>query len=73
MGSVTAAKLLALGFHQVKSAILAGVGDYILEGAAMELPKNWPIPDHLPKPLTMRAHAEEGATCWIATRSFATT
>jgi len=61
MGSVTAAKLLALGLHQVKSAILAGVGDYILEGAAMELPKNWPIPDHLPKPLTMRAHAEEGA------------
>ena len=27
----------------------------------MELPKSWPIPDHLPKPLTMRAHAEEGA------------
>jgi pimeloyl-ACP methyl ester carboxylesterase len=61
MGPVTAAKLLALGLHQVKSAVLAGVGDYILEGAAMELPENWPLPDHLPKPLTMRAHAEEGA------------
>jgi pimeloyl-ACP methyl ester carboxylesterase len=61
MGSVTTAKLLALGISQVKSAILAGVGDYILEGEAMELPKNWPIPNHLPKPLTMRAHAEEGA------------
>ena len=61
MGSVTAAKVLTLGIPQVKSTILAGVGDYILEGEAMELPKSWPIPDHLPKPLTMRAHAEEGA------------
>jgi pimeloyl-ACP methyl ester carboxylesterase len=61
MGAVTAAKLLALGLPQVKSAILAGVGDYILEGAVMELPENWPIPDYLPKPLTMRVHAEEGA------------
>src|SRR5919199_5683947 len=61
MGAVTAAKLLALGLHQLKSAILAGVADYILEGVEMELPKNWPIPDHLPKPLTRRAHAEEGA------------
>lgn len=61
MGAVTAAKLLALGPHQVKSAILAGVGDYILEGSAMELPENWPIPQHLPKPLTMTMHAEEGA------------
>jgi pimeloyl-ACP methyl ester carboxylesterase len=61
MGAVTATKLLALGLPQVKSAILAGVADYILEGVAMELPENWPIPEHLPKPLTMRAHAEEGA------------
>jgi pimeloyl-ACP methyl ester carboxylesterase len=61
MGSVTAAKLLALDVPQVRSAVLAGVGDYILEGSAMELPENWPIPDHLPKPLTMKAHAEEGA------------
>ena len=61
MGSVTAAKLLALGVRQIRSVVLAGVGDYILEGAAMELPENWPIPDHLPKPLTMKAHAEEGA------------
>lgn len=61
MGSVTAAKLLVLGVRQIRSVVLAGVGDYILEGAAMELPENWPIPDHLPKPLTMKAHAEEGA------------
>jgi pimeloyl-ACP methyl ester carboxylesterase len=61
MGSVTTAKLLALGVTQLRSAVLAGVGDYILEGEAMELPENWPIPEHLPKPLTMKAHAEEGA------------
>jgi pimeloyl-ACP methyl ester carboxylesterase len=61
MGSVTATKLLALGISQVKSAILVGVADYILEGEAMQLPKNWPLPDHLPKPLTMRAYSEEGA------------
>jgi hypothetical protein len=54
MGAVAAGKLLALGLSQVKSAILAGVGDYILEGAVMELPENWPVPNHLPKPLTMR-------------------
>jgi pimeloyl-ACP methyl ester carboxylesterase len=61
LGSVTAAKLLALSVQQIKSAILAGVADYILDGEVMELPKNWPIPDHLPRPLTMKAHAEEGA------------
>jgi pimeloyl-ACP methyl ester carboxylesterase len=61
MGSVTATKLLALGIPQVKSAILVGVGDYILEGESIVLPKNWPMPAHLPNPLTMRAHAEEGA------------
>lgn len=61
MGAVNTAKLLVLGVPQVKSAVLSGVGDYILEGVAMELPENWPIPEHLSEPLTMRAHAEEGA------------
>jgi pimeloyl-ACP methyl ester carboxylesterase len=36
MGAVTAVKLLALGVYQVKSAVLAGVADYILEGVTME-------------------------------------
>jgi pimeloyl-ACP methyl ester carboxylesterase len=63
MGSLTAAKLLALGpaTAPVKSAILAGVGDYILEGEVMDLPKQWPLPEQLPRPLTLRVHAEEGA------------
>ena len=26
----------------------------------MDLPENWPIPEHLPEPLTMNAHAEKG-------------
>jgi hypothetical protein len=37
------------------------VGDYILEGEVMDLPEHWPLPDHLPRPLTLRMHAEEGA------------
>jgi pimeloyl-ACP methyl ester carboxylesterase len=45
MGCGTAARLLALHPPQVKSAILAGVGDYVLEDNVMEFPKNWPIPD----------------------------
>jgi pimeloyl-ACP methyl ester carboxylesterase len=48
MGALTAAKLLALGDRRVRSAVLAGVGDYILEGEAMDLPENWPMPEHLP-------------------------
>jgi pimeloyl-ACP methyl ester carboxylesterase len=61
MGAVVTAKLLAVGVPQLRSAVLAGVGDYVLEGEAMKLPEEWPIPEHLPKPLTMKAHAEEGA------------
>ena len=60
MGSLTAAKLLALGPAAVRSAVLAGVGDDILEGEVMDLPQQWPLPEHLPRPLTLRAHAEEG-------------
>jgi pimeloyl-ACP methyl ester carboxylesterase len=61
MGALTAAKLLALGAPQVKSAVLAGISHYILEGTILEFPKSFPIPDHLPKPLTNRIWAEEGA------------
>jgi pimeloyl-ACP methyl ester carboxylesterase len=56
MGAVTAAKLLALGAPRVKSAILAGVAQYILEGEVMELPENFPMGD-VPR-LTLRAHSE---------------
>jgi pimeloyl-ACP methyl ester carboxylesterase len=61
MGALVAAKLLALGPVSVKSAILAGIGDYILEGEVMDLPEQWPLPDHLPRPITLPVHAREGA------------
>jgi len=61
MGSGAAARLLALRPPQVKSAILAGVGDYALEDGVLEFPKNWPVPDYVPRPLTGRVWAEEGA------------
>jgi pimeloyl-ACP methyl ester carboxylesterase len=58
MGSVTAAKLLALGAPRDGSAVLAGVAQYILEGEVVDLPKKYPVPDGLTRPFTMRAHAE---------------
>ncbi len=61
MGSITAAKLLALGVPEVRSAILAGIGDYLLEGVELELPENWPVPKFLPKPFTLQASAAERA------------
>lgn len=61
MGSGTAARLLMLQPPQVKSAILAGIGDYVIEDTAMEFPKNWPIPDSVPRPITVQVWAEEGA------------
>jgi pimeloyl-ACP methyl ester carboxylesterase len=61
MGSLTAAQLLALGATPVKSAILSGVAQYILEGGALDLPENFPMAGHLPRPLTLRALAEERA------------
>ncbi|HYL37800.1 MAG TPA: alpha/beta hydrolase [Bryobacteraceae bacterium] len=61
MGSGTTAQVLALHPPQVKSAILAGVGDYALEDGVLEFPKNWPVPDSVPRPLTRRVWAEEGA------------
>jgi pimeloyl-ACP methyl ester carboxylesterase len=61
MGAGTAARVVILGPPQVKSAILAGIGDYAMEGTVLEFPKNWPVPEHLPKPLTHKIWAEEGA------------
>jgi pimeloyl-ACP methyl ester carboxylesterase len=61
MGAGTAARVAILGPPQVKSAILAGIGDYVIEGTVLEFPKNWPVPEHLPKPLTHKIWAEEGA------------
>jgi len=60
--------VLALGVPPIRSAILSGVGDYIMEGEVMDLPENWPIPEHLPKPLTMKVHAEEGASDFFGER-----
>lgn len=61
MGAGTAARLLMLNPPQVKSAILAGVGDYAIEETAMEFPKSWPVPDYVPRPITTRVWAEECA------------
>jgi pimeloyl-ACP methyl ester carboxylesterase len=61
MGAGMAARVAILEPPQVKSAILAGIGDYAIEGTVLEFPKNWPVPEHLPKPLTHKIWAEEGA------------
>jgi pimeloyl-ACP methyl ester carboxylesterase len=61
MGAGTAARLLLLRPPQVKSAILAGFGDYAIEDTVMEFPKNWPVPDSVPRPITARVWLEEGA------------
>ena len=61
MGAGTAARLLTLRAPQVKSAILAGVGDYVIEDTPMEFPASWPVPDSVPRPITVRVWAEEGA------------
>jgi len=61
MGAGTAAKLLLLRPVQVKSAILAGIGDYLIEETIMEFPKSWPVPNSVPRPITARVWAEEGA------------
>ncbi|HTL56676.1 MAG TPA: alpha/beta hydrolase [Candidatus Limnocylindrales bacterium] len=61
MGTGTAAGLLMLAPSEVKSAILAGVGDYVMQDTVLEFPKNWPVPDWVPRPLTHRIWAEEGA------------
>jgi pimeloyl-ACP methyl ester carboxylesterase len=61
MGCGTAARLLMLHPAQVKSAVLAGVGDYVIHETEMDFPKNWPIPASVPRPITGRIWAEEGA------------
>lgn len=61
MGAGTAARLLLLRPPQVKSAILAGFGDYAVEDTVMEFPKSWPVPDSVPRPITARVWLEEGA------------
>src|SRR6516225_4020820 len=61
MGCGTTARLLMLRPPQVKSAILAGVGDYVIHDTEIDFPKSWPIPDSVPRPITGRVWAEEGA------------
>jgi pimeloyl-ACP methyl ester carboxylesterase len=61
MGAGNVARLLMLRPPQVKSAILAGIGDYAIEETILEFPKNWPVPESVPRPLTVRVWAEEGA------------
>lgn len=61
MGCGTTARLLMLHPPPVKSAILAGIGDYVIQDTVMDFPKNWPIPDSVPRPITGQVWAEEGA------------
>jgi pimeloyl-ACP methyl ester carboxylesterase len=61
MGAGTALRSLILRPPQIKSAVLAGVGDYVIEETIMEFPKNWPVPDCVPRPITARVWLEEGA------------
>lgn len=61
MGAGIAARMLTLRPPQVKSAILAGVGDYLIEDTVLEFPESWPVPDSVPRPITARVWAEEGA------------
>lgn len=61
MGAIVAARLLILRPPQVKSAILAGLGDYAIEDHIMEFPKTWPVPDSVPRPITAGVWLEEGA------------
>ena len=61
MGALTAARPLALLVPQVKSAVLVGIGQYILEGEMLEFPETFRVPDYLAKPLTSQAWVEHGA------------
>jgi len=45
----------------VKSAVLAGFGDYAIQDHMMEFPKSWPVPDSVPRPITARVWLEDGA------------
>jgi pimeloyl-ACP methyl ester carboxylesterase len=61
MGAGVAASLLTLQVPEVQSAILVGIGQYALKDVPLDFPKNFPVPDHLPKPLTSKVWAEHGA------------
>jgi pimeloyl-ACP methyl ester carboxylesterase len=61
MGALTAVRLLILDPPAVKSAILAGIGDYAIEDTILEFPKNWQVPEYVPRPLTHKVWAEERA------------
>ena len=61
MGALTGARLLALGGRELRSAVLSGIGDYIVAGEILELPASFPVPASLPRPLTHTSWAEEGA------------
>jgi non-heme chloroperoxidase len=54
MGCGTTARLLMLHPPQVKSAILVGVGDYVIHDTEMDFPKSWPVPDSVPRPFRAR-------------------
>jgi hypothetical protein len=43
-----------------RSESAIGVGDYVIHETEMDFPKNWPIPDSVPQPITGRVW-EEGA------------
>jgi len=64
MGAGVAARLLLLQPPQVKSTILAGIGDYLIEDSVMEFPKSWPVPDSVPRPITGRYGRRREPKSW---------
>jgi pimeloyl-ACP methyl ester carboxylesterase len=61
MGAVAATHLLALGEPRLRSVILAGIGQYILEGEVMNIPEGMPGMESLPRDITFDAWAEHQA------------
>ncbi len=61
MGAGTVLRLLILDPLRVKGAIAAGISDFVVEGAVLEFPSNWPVPESVPRPLTSKIWALEGA------------
>jgi pimeloyl-ACP methyl ester carboxylesterase len=67
MGAVVVSHLLALGDPRIRSAVLAGIGDYILAGEMMELPEGMPGTESLPRRVAFDVWAEHQAAGLDAT------
>jgi pimeloyl-ACP methyl ester carboxylesterase len=61
MGALTGAKFARAERPARALGGPRGISEFILDGAVLEFPRSFPIPDNLPRPLTNRVWAEEGA------------